>query len=64
MKEAIVEALRNTELTHIELFNQLNKSLKGTFFRQHKLVRRNRQTRPGSQKENRANFFKTSKISP
>ena len=31
MKQAIVEALRNTELTHTELFNQLNKSLKGKF---------------------------------
>jgi hypothetical protein len=31
MKQAIVEALRNKELTHTELFNQLNKSLKGRF---------------------------------
>ena len=31
MKQAIVEALRNKELTHTELFNQLNKSLKGKF---------------------------------
>ena len=31
MKRAIVEALRNKELTHTELFNQLNKSLKGKF---------------------------------
>jgi hypothetical protein len=28
---AIVEALRNKELTHTELFNQLDKSLKGKF---------------------------------
>ena len=31
MKQAIVETLRNKELTHTELFNQLNKSLKGRF---------------------------------
>jgi len=31
MKQAIVEALRNKELTHTELFNHLNKSLKGKF---------------------------------
>ena len=31
MKQAIVEALRNKELTHAELFNQLNKSVKGKF---------------------------------
>jgi hypothetical protein len=31
MKQAIVDALRNKELTHTELFNQLNKSLKGKF---------------------------------
>ena len=31
MKQAIVEALRNKELTHAELFHQLNKSLKGKF---------------------------------
>jgi len=31
MKQAIVAALRNKELTHAELFNQLNKSLKGKF---------------------------------
>ena len=31
MKRAILEALRNKELTHTELFNQLNKSLKGKF---------------------------------
>ena len=31
MKQAIVETLRNKELTHTELFNQLNKSLKGKF---------------------------------
>jgi hypothetical protein len=28
LKEAILSALRNKELTHTELFNQLNKSLK------------------------------------
>jgi hypothetical protein len=31
MKQAIVEALRNKELTHTELFDQLDKSLKGKF---------------------------------
>jgi hypothetical protein len=31
IKRAIVEALRNKELTHTELFNQLDKSLKGKF---------------------------------
>jgi hypothetical protein len=31
MKQAIPEALRNKELTHTELFKQLNKSLKGKF---------------------------------
>ena len=31
MKQAIVETLRNKELTHTELFNQLNRSLKGRF---------------------------------
>ena len=31
MKHAIVEALRNKELTHTELFDQLDKSLKGKF---------------------------------
>jgi hypothetical protein len=31
LKEAILSALQNTELTHTELFNQLNKSLKGEF---------------------------------
>ena len=30
-KEAILSALRNNELTHTELFNQLNKSLKRKF---------------------------------
>jgi len=31
LKKAILSALRNKELTHTELFNQLNKSLKGKF---------------------------------
>jgi hypothetical protein len=31
MEQAIVKSLRNKELTHTELFNQLNKSLKGRF---------------------------------
>ena len=31
MKQVIVEVLRNRELTHTELMNQLNKSLKGKF---------------------------------
>jgi len=31
LKKAIVSALRNKELTHTELFNQLNKSLKSKF---------------------------------
>jgi hypothetical protein len=31
LKVAILSALRNKELTHTELFNLLNKSLKGTF---------------------------------
>jgi len=31
VKEAILSALRNNELTHTELFSRLNKSLKGKF---------------------------------
>ncbi len=31
LKKAILSALRNKELTHTELFTQLNKSLKGKF---------------------------------
>ena len=31
LKEAILSALRNKELTHTELFDQLNKNLKGKF---------------------------------
>ncbi len=31
LKKAILSALQNNELTHTELFNQLNKSLKGKF---------------------------------
>lgn len=31
LKKAIVSALRNKELTHTELFNQLNEKLKGKF---------------------------------
>ena len=31
LKKAILSALRNKELTHTELMNQLNKSLKGKF---------------------------------
>ena len=31
LKEAILSALRNNELTHTELFSRLNKSLKGKF---------------------------------
>ena len=31
LKEAIVSALQNRELTHTELLNQLNKSLKSKF---------------------------------
>jgi hypothetical protein len=31
LKKAILAALRNKELTHTELFNQLNKSLKSRF---------------------------------
>jgi hypothetical protein len=31
LKEAILSALRNQELTHTELFDQLNKSLEGKF---------------------------------
>ena len=31
LKEAILSALRNRELTHTELFNLRNKSLKGKF---------------------------------
>lgn len=31
LKKAILSALRNEELTHTELFNQLNKSLKSKF---------------------------------
>ncbi len=31
IKQALVEALRNNELTHAELLSQVNKSLKGKF---------------------------------
>jgi hypothetical protein len=31
LREAILSALRNKELSHTELFNQLNKSLKSKF---------------------------------
>ncbi len=31
LKKAIISALRNKELTHTELFDQLNKNLKGKF---------------------------------
>ena len=31
IKQAMTEALRNKELTHTELMNQLNESLKGKF---------------------------------
>jgi uncharacterized protein DUF6958 len=31
LKEAILSSLRKKELTHTELFNQLNKNLKGKF---------------------------------
>jgi hypothetical protein len=31
LKKAILSALRNKELTHTELFNQLNKSLRNKF---------------------------------
>jgi hypothetical protein len=31
LKKAILSALRNKELTHTELFNQLNRRLKGKF---------------------------------
>ena len=31
LKRAILSALKNSELTHTELFNQLNKSLKDRF---------------------------------
>ena len=31
LREAILSALRNKELTHTELFNQLNKTLKSKF---------------------------------
>ena len=31
IKQAMTEALRNNELTHTELMNQLNESLKGKF---------------------------------
>ena len=31
LKKAILSALRNKELSHTELFNQLNKSLKSSF---------------------------------
>ena len=31
LKKAILSALQNKELTHTELFNQLNKTLKGKF---------------------------------
>jgi hypothetical protein len=31
LKDAILSALKNKELTHTELFNELNKSLKGRF---------------------------------
>jgi uncharacterized protein DUF6958 len=31
LRKAIVSALRRNELTHIELFNRLHKSLKGRF---------------------------------
>jgi len=31
LKEAILSALRNKELTHTELFDQLNRKLKGRF---------------------------------
>jgi uncharacterized protein DUF6958 len=31
LKQAIISALHNKELTHTELFQQLNKSLKGKF---------------------------------
>ena len=31
LKQAILSALQNKELTHTELFNQLNKSLKSKF---------------------------------
>jgi Family of unknown function (DUF6958) len=31
LKDAVLSALKNKELTHTELFNELNKSLKGKF---------------------------------
>jgi hypothetical protein len=31
LKDAVLSALKNKELTHTELFNELNKSLKGRF---------------------------------
>jgi hypothetical protein len=31
LREAILSALKNTELTHTELFNELNKRLKNNF---------------------------------
>jgi hypothetical protein len=42
LKGAILSALKTKELTHTELFNELNNSLKGQIFRQYKLVWRNR----------------------
>ena len=41
LKEAILSALRNRELTHTELFAQLNKSLRDKFAGEYKLVWRN-----------------------
>jgi hypothetical protein len=51
-------------LTKHPALQSAQQEFEGQILGQHKLVRRNRQTRPGSQEENRANFFKTSKISP
>ena len=48
IKQALVGALRNKELTHAELLSQVNQKLEGQIFRQHKLVCGDRQTGSGS----------------
>jgi hypothetical protein len=42
MKQAIIEALRNEQLTHTELAKRLNESLRGQIFGQCELLCRDR----------------------
>ena len=64
VKKAIVAALRKKQLTHTEFSEQAKSKPGEQIRREHQLVQRNRETRPGSAQNHRAHLHQAAQISP